>query len=267
MMTMDPRMSQRRRNVAEDRARLDVRRMIWFVVLLAAVGSVFWLATSPMLSVQDIRVFGATNAQVSDILVEQRVVVGRPLIAIRPGAVAAALQDDPWVRRAGVELVFPAYVEVTVDERVGVAWVRLGTRWGLVADDGVLVRYGSEPTAEASLVQIQADDPGLGAVVDQPEIIGAVSFLMTLPPELSRKTSLRSADGDMWAWVAGRNVRLGRPIEMEAKASALAAIIDWAPPGVIDVIAPNRPAVWAQTPTQANPDDEQEGEAVSLTDG
>ena len=67
MMTMDPRMSQRRRIVAEDRAQLDVRRMIWFVVLLAAVGSVFWLATSPILSVQDIRIFGATNAQVGNI--------------------------------------------------------------------------------------------------------------------------------------------------------------------------------------------------------
>ena len=267
MTTMDQRMSQRREEVAEDRARIDVRRAIWFIVLLASVGSVFWLATSSMLSVQEVRVFGATNAQVGDILTQQRVVEGRPLIAIRSGAVAQALEGDPWIRAAGVELVFPTYVEVTIEERVGVAWVPMGTGWGLVADDSVVVEYGSDPGAEGSVVQIRAEDPGLGEAVGEPEILGAVRFLMTLPVELAGQTTLRSADGDMWAWVADRNVRIGRPIEMEAKALALVAIIDSAPPGVIDVIAPSRPAVWSQAPVEVDHEAEQEGEAESFTDG
>ena len=57
-----------------------------------------WLITSPMLSVQTISVFGATNAQVSAVLESEDVVDGRPLIVIRSGSVAEALESDPWVR-------------------------------------------------------------------------------------------------------------------------------------------------------------------------
>ncbi len=144
-MTIDPRLAERRRDVAEDRARIDVRRVLWFLVLLGSVGTALWLVTSPMLSVQTITVFGATNAQVDEVLAKESVVEGRPLIAIRSNSVAAAIEEDPWVRSAGVELVFPSHVEITIEERVGIVWVQTDSRWGLVADGGVLVRYAEEP--------------------------------------------------------------------------------------------------------------------------
>lgn len=266
-MTIDPRISERRRTVAEERARFDVRRVIWFLVVLGSLGLGFWLVTSPMLSVQTISIFGATHADVGEVLTEQQVVEGRPLIAIRSGSVAEAIEEDPWVRSAGVELVFPSHVEVTVEERVAVAWVPTGARWGLIADDGVLVRYADEPSSEAAPVQIRAEDPGLGSGVSEPEILGAVTFLQALPSELAAITVVRLTDQEMWAWVGDRNVRLGRPIDMAAKASALTAIIDSAPPGVIDVIAPTRPAIWADEEGSANPQPQDEGESESFTDG
>lgn len=266
-MTIDPRISERRQRVAEERARFDVRRVIWFLVVLGSLGLAFWLVTSPLLSVQTITIFGATHAQVEEVLAAQQVVEGRPLIAIRSDSVAEAIESDPWVRSAGVELVFPSHVEVTVEERVAVAWVPTGARWGLIADDGVVVRYADEPSSEAAPVQIRAEDPGLGLTVSEPEILGAVAFLQALPADLAATAIVRLADQEMWAWVAERNVRLGRPIDMAAKASALAAIIDSAPPGVIDMIAPTRPAIWADSDGSVNPRPPDEGESESFTDG
>ena len=266
-MTMDPRLQERRRDVAEDRARVDLRRVVWFLVVLASVGAAMWLVTSPMLSVQTISVFGATNAQVTAVLESEEVVDGRPLIVIRSGAVVEALESDPWVRSAGVELVFPSHIEITIEERVAVAWVPIGTRWGLIADDGVLVAYAGEPTGGGAAVQIRTGDVGLGFRVEEPEILGAVVFLTALPDHIARRTTIRLNDGELWAWVGQRNVRLGRPIDMDAKAAALEAIVDSAPPGVIDLIAPSRPAVWSEDGDQSNPEGEQEGEAESFTDG
>ena len=268
-MTMDPRLSERRREVAEDHARVDVRRVVWLLATLGSIGLAIWLATSPMLSVQTIAVFGAENAQVIEVLTAQEVVNGRPLIAIRTGPVAAALAEDPWVRAAGVELIFPSHVEVTIEERVAAVWTQSddsrSQRWVLVAEDGVAVRYGDSPTTEGVLVEIPIADPGLGSTIADPFVLGAIEFVSALPPTLASTTSIRLSEGDLWAWVDGRNVRLGQPSEMEAKALAVAAIIDSSPPGVIDVIAPSRPAVWADEADAAKA--EVEGEVESFTDG
>jgi cell division protein FtsQ len=266
-MRIDPRLQQRRKDVEEDRARVDVRRVVWFLSVLGAVGLAFCLVTSPMLSVQTIAIFGATNAQVSVALEAQEVVEGRPLVAIRSERVAEAIETDPWVRSAGVELVFPSHVEVTVSERLPAAWVPSGRRWALVADDGVVVAFADEPDVSAPVVQIPAASAALGKRVDEQEILGSVVFLDALADHLVARTTLRLSGGEVWAFVADRNVRLGRPIDMDAKAAALMAIIGSAPPGVIDVIAPSRPAVWADEADVPNPDGKAEGEDESFTDG
>ena len=99
-------------------------------------------------------------------------------------------------------------------------------------------KYGPETSASDSRVE-------------EPEILGAVVFLTALPDHIARRTTIRLNDGELWAWVGERNVRLGRPIDMDAKAAALEAIIDSAPPGVIDLIAPSRPAVWSEDGDQS----------------
>jgi hypothetical protein len=52
-------------------------------------------------------------------------------------------------------------------------------------------------------------------------------------------------DGELWAEVAGFQVRLGRAVEMRAKALSLAALIreQPAPGSILTLIAPTHPAV------------------------
>ena len=265
-MTMDPRMAARRVRVAEGRAKNDVRRVLWLAGVATLVGGVVWLLASPYLSVQRVITHGVQQAAVEEILVDQGVVHGRPLIAIRSSSVAAHLVEDPWVKDASVELVFPDLVEVTVIERESGAWLDVGGRWAHVADDGVVVGYAPSPPPDAPIVRVSAADPGIGQQLEGDLATGAVAFVGALPINLSEGLVLRHDAGDMWATVAGRPVRLGTAVDMVAKAAAVAALLEVSDSGVIDVIAPSRPAIWSdRVPEDAsgvpvNIQDEVEGE-------
>jgi len=76
-------------------------------------------------------------------------------------------------------------------------------------------------------------------------VTGGLTFLAGLPEETRNKVSLSEQDGELWANVADMVVRLGLPIEMEAKAAALLAILEEGVPAgsLINLVAPTRPAV------------------------
>ncbi|HET7846891.1 MAG TPA: hypothetical protein VFL72_05310, partial [Acidimicrobiia bacterium] len=75
--------------------------------------------------------------------------------------------------------------------------------------------------------------------------LGALEFVAGLAPELRAGTTIRMrANGEFWAEVSGYEVRLGRAVEMEAKARSLAALLAQNPPpgSVLILIAPAHPA-------------------------
>ena len=242
-MRVDPRILLRRRQVAEQLARSRVRRSLVVLMALAGVGGVAWFLTSSLVSVRSVVVEGATNAEVDAILARHKIVEGRPMVAIRVESVEEGLMADPWIRSAYVKLVFPTEVEVYVQERVDVAWIWLEDRWGLLADDGVMIEYADTPTPIRSLIRIPIDDPGIGGSVGNAEVLGALRFLDALPDDLSERSIVNGIDGELWVSVRFRTVRLGFPVEMESKAASLVAVMDSAPDGVIDVTAPARPAI------------------------
>ena len=92
---------------------------------------------------------------------------------------------------------------------------------------------------------------------DSAVVLGAIEFISGLPDELRTDVIVRIEDnGEMWAVVSGYQIRLGRPVEMSAKALSLAALLEVDPPvgAVLTLIAPTHPAV---TPVQV-PESEQE---------
>ena len=247
-MRIDPRIIRRRLEVAEYEARRRVRRSL---VLLAGLGCVAWFFVSPLMSVRSVVVDGAHRAPVEEILSGEKVVEGRPLVAIRVGTVEEHLVADPWIESASVKVVFPTRVEVNVREREPVAWIRLDNRWGLLADDGVLVEYADSPVPVRSLIRIPVEDPGLGVGVENENVFGVLQFLDALPDALARRSVAKMIDEEVWVLVGYRLVRLGLPVEMEAKAVSLLAMINTAHLGVIDITAPSRPAM--RSPDTAGP--------------
>lgn len=242
MMSIDPRLAERRREVAEDRARRKVGRLIRALIVLAVAGGAVWLALSPLLSIDEVTTTGIAASTAHRVLVEHDVVAGTPMVMIRPEAVEAALESDPWVADALIDLEWPDRVVVHIEERVPTAWLPIEDGWGRFAVDGVQLSTAVEPDLTLPVIELA---PVVGGEADAIEALGSLEFVAALPTELREGARVRLEDnGELWAEVGGFSVRLGRAVEMREKAVSLAALLreQPAPGSVLTLIAPTHPA-------------------------
>ena len=247
-MTIDPRLVERRRVVAEMRARRSVSRLLKILVVAAVLGGIVWLAFSPVLSVKEVRSAGIVQSSTHGVLTAQGVRAGSPMILLRPSKIEQVLEEDPWVADASVELDWPGTVIVRVTERTPVAWVETSSGWTRRALDGVALPSSATPDESLGWIALPGVIDGDGPFA--PEIMGSIEFVATLPEHLSAEARLmREVNGEIWAQVAGFQVRLGRPVEMAAKALSLVALLRESPdPGsILTLIAPSYPAATPLT--------------------
>src|SRR5918996_1403671 len=241
-MTIHSRVLERRREVAEHRAKRNLGRLFRLLAVAAPMTILVWVAFSPWVSVSRVAIEGAQAASVYEVLKEHRIVMGAPMILLDPKAAEAALEADPWIADATVDLLWPDEVSVSVVERVPLAWVQTRDGWSRRAGDGVVLPSPDAP--DASLPSILLPEMGATEALRSRELAGALDWIEVLPARLRNGTVLRLADGELWAQVAGHEVRLGRAVEMEAKARTLIALLEKGLPtgAEINLIAPTHPA-------------------------
>ena len=240
---MDPRLLERRQAVAEDSARRNVGLLLKFLVTVIMAGILVWLAFSPWLSVSQVRTAGIVTSNANEILAANRVVAGRPMIMLRPEAVERALELDPWIRRARVHLEWPDEVIVRVDERVPVAWFQTAGGWARRDIEGLAVPGPNSPDDTMPWIRLPAvDDVDAESSIF---VLGAAEFVASLPDSKHFGITMRVEGGEMWAVVDGYQVRLGRPVEMGAKALSLIVLLrePLAENSILVLIAPTHPAV------------------------
>jgi cell division protein FtsQ len=231
------RFAERRRTVAEDRARRALRRASLVIVLAAAISGVVYLFHSPLLSVRTLEVDGAVNVAIEPVLKQHGIAEGEPLIWTDVDGARAEISRDPWVASVTVERDWPVSVQVSVTERRPVAVVG----GAAVAVDGVILPEASTDGLPLLAIEAQAAD----GRYPQQEVIGGLRFLATLRDDLAGRAIVASTPDGLVALVDGYTVRLGRPVDMEEKARALGPVIDEAPPegSEITLVAPARPSV------------------------
>jgi hypothetical protein len=258
---MDPRLLERRKAVAEDSAQRNVGRLLKFMVILVVAAALAWLAFSPWLSVSQVRTAGIGVSNAHETLVLNRIVAGTPMIMLRPGAVEQALEMDPWIRSARVHREWPDEVIVRVDERVPVAWFHIDGRWALRDIEGVAVPGPDIPDDTMARVEL----PAISGVDAESSVfvLGAADFISSLG-EVATGMTIRVESGEMWAEVEGHQVRLGRPVEMAAKARSLMVLLrEPLPEGsVLILIAPTHPAVQPPGGLRESADDGEAGEGA-----
>lgn len=265
---VDPRIAARRQEVAEHGARSRLRAMVVLAVLLAGSGLAVWATQSPLLDVDIIRIEGAERTQAGAILEGRSITEGVPIVAAiwRARSAERELEADPWVRDASVSVIVPDAVEVVVIEREALAWARSEEGWALLAADGtVLERHAEAGDELPRLVSIVPEAPG--ATVTDAVVVGGLEFVAALPARLRVGVAVSAESDGVWALVADHRVKLGRPIDMAAKAVAVAAVIDDVPDGwSLNVVAPTRPASWDPAAAPAG-DDEIDGGAEATEEG
>ena len=259
-MTIDPRLAERRRVVAEDRARRNIGRLLKFIVIVSVIGAVVWLALSPALSVKEVWTAGIVQSSTHAVLSGEGVRAGTPMVLIRASRIEEALLEDPWIAQATVELDWPGTVIVRVVERTPVAWVETRGGWARRALDGVALPSPRAP--DGSLGWVRLPDVIENEASSAPEVLGAIEFIAALPAELGSEATVREeGDGEIWAQVGGYQIRLGRPVEMTAKALSLTALLREKPDlgSILTLVAPSHPAV---TPAgfSTGPEEELESE-------
>lgn len=246
MIKMDHRLEKRRREVAEGRARSGLSRLAILLVIAAIAGSGAWLVRSPLLSVQTVNVSGATPQLADSVVRLAGIEVGEPLLTVQPGRVEAAVSTNPWVAGVVVTRQWPQTVQIAIEPRLPVAWVAESGFWSLVGADGVVLDTATVAGSALPRIQVESDSARAGGLAFLAEL-GALDF---------PGTTVTQQGSEVWANVSGFNVRLGRPVDMEAKARALIALLGTGldPGATINLLAPTRPALTvANTQPQVEP--------------
>ena len=213
---------------------------MWALVLALVAGLTVWLVRSPVLAVGSISVSGYEAAEVEPILTANGVVIGRPMVSVRPAVVTEALLADPRIQRASVELEWPQGVVVGIEPRRAVAWANLGGHWGQVGVDGVVMATAPQPSAGLPVLEVPWDGSN-----PSPQALGALEFLAALDVLVAQQTVVITRGEELWAMLPNITIRLGRPIDMSAKAMALEAVLAQGVEigSVVNLLAPTRPAV------------------------
>jgi cell division protein FtsQ len=243
-MSIDPRLRERRRVVAEDRARRKISRLLKWIVAVVLGGIAAWVLLSPWLSVDEVVTTGVLSSETHGTLADLGVVAGTPMILVQPGRVERALQADPWVKRASVVRDWPDRLIVRVEERVALAWVETAGGWAHHAIDGFALPSPEIP--DDTMAWVQLPEVPLAESDSSRDVLGALEFVAGLPEEIRVGTTIRMrVNGELWGQVSGYEVRLGRAVDMDAKARSLTALLaeQPAPGSTLNLIAPAHPAV------------------------
>ncbi|HEY7821515.1 MAG TPA: FtsQ-type POTRA domain-containing protein, partial [Acidimicrobiia bacterium] len=153
-MSVDPRLTERRKTVAEDNAKRSMSQLLKFLLALFLVGSLLWLVFSPWMSVKQVTTSGVVASRSHSVLTEEGVVAGTPMILVNPSQVEERLLEDPWVAEVAVRRLWPNEVTVEVVERTPTAWVRTEDVWTRRAVDGVGLPSEPDPGEDMAWIEM-----------------------------------------------------------------------------------------------------------------
>jgi cell division protein FtsQ len=264
-MSIDPRLEERRKVVAEQIAQRNVGRLLRFLLALVIAGAVAWLLFSPWLSVNQLEIAGIATSDAHAILARHRIIAGTPMILISAGRAEVALEEDPWIVEASVYITWPDRIVVEVTERSPIAWTRTESGWTRRAIDGVALP--SEVKPDGTMARVELPELNDEEAVTAADMLGALAFVDALPERLHQGTVVTTHDNELWATVTGFQVRLGRPVEMREKALSLTALLAEGIPesSIVVLIAPTNPATMTPgtvAETVSEQGDETEGEGL-----
>lgn len=246
-----PALAERRRAIARQRGRRRRSGALLLLGTAAAAALLYWLATGPLLAVQDVSLRGYDRDDRGELVADLTAAAGKgTILAPAVAEMRAAAATHPWVESIAVARTWPRGLKVEVRQAEPVAVAAVGDRSVLVAASGrVLAEREGSPGV--GWLRLADEPPPPGGTLPGPQR-AAVTFIAAAPPEVGSRVRALTAGRD--GVLAGRldggpDLRLGPPERLEAKATALALVLEslsaaeLRDAGYIDLTFPERPAL------------------------
>jgi cell division protein FtsQ len=216
------------RDVARPHRGWALAGLVAIIVAGAAVAATY----TPLFAARDIELRGDGDLPRAQILRIARVAEGTNVFHLDVRAVERRLEDDPRIVDATVSTGLPDRVEIAVVLRRPVAVV--GWPGDLVGADGVVIGPTTDEPDLPSLVTGPGESAEGGALVTGARAAAA------LGPSLRRAVDaiVVTDDGEVAVRLAvGFTARFGPPVDLEAKAESLAALLDWVREEDVSIVA------------------------------
>jgi cell division protein FtsQ len=216
---------------------------------LGTLGFAVWA-----LQVREVRIIGLHELQPAFVARVAALRGGERMLFTRMSVVERRVESLPGVKQARVRRVLPATVVVSVTERVPLA--RLDAHPELAADaDGVL--FAAPGGLQAPLLEGWRGRAAAGRSLDAATkaLLAAYSGF---PAQLRAASGIRAGPDVVVTLQGATEVRFGRPVALEAKASAAVAVLqDAQAKGMaleyVDVRAPRTPVVGTRPVASPTP--------------
>ncbi|WP_231914116.1 cell division protein FtsQ/DivIB [Rhodococcus sp. LB1] len=206
------------------------------VVVVVALGLVAWF--TPLLSVRETDVAGATSISEEQIRQVLAVPQGQPLLRVDTEGAAQRVAAIPKVASARVQRVYPSTIRVTVTERVPVVFVDSPGGTHLLDVEAVDYEIAPPPPGVPRLV---TETPGWG----DPSTEAAIEVLESMPPQLRGQVgqvAAKSISDISVTLLDGRTVVWGGTEKSERKAAVTLPLLTQ-PGQTYDVSSPDLPTV------------------------
>jgi cell division protein FtsQ len=250
----DPRIRDRRAEVARRRKRKLLSVVVTMLVLAALVWGAFW---SPLLRVRDVKLTGAEHTTPAQVAAAADLGPDDNLLLLSTGEVVEAARTLPWVADAEVERRLPGTVKVKIVERKPALVLALGTaaRWTIDGRGHVLTPGQAAPDLPI-VGGVEVGDVKPGARLTAPVIDEVLAAWRALPRKLAREVQAifaPSLERISFTLVDGTQIRYGAAERLDAKNEVLLALRarlaeEGRAASYIDVRVPTSPAVGPPPP-------------------
>jgi cell division protein FtsQ len=213
---------------ADRRDRFRKVGAIVFVTVVVLGAAAVTLTRSPFFAARTIEVRGASHVARSEVLRIAAVAHDTNVFTLDAGAAERRLERDPWIADATVTKDLPSTLVIDIHERITVAVAESDGVLRLVAGDGALLD-AAHPRDAVGMPSIVTDAEGVEPSLES--VGGAARAIAAMAPTLRRRIDAVSilTDGQLRLDLSsGASVAYGDVAELQEKAMALRALLDYA---------------------------------------
>lgn len=246
---VEPRLVERRRQVAQAASRRRRRRVWSFVGLLAVVATAVAVVMSPLLDIDLVTVTGNDRLDSTSLIDASGLQAGSPMALTDLETARRALLGLPWVESVHVSREWPSTVHVAITEQTPAYFVSTSAGSAVVSGSNRVIESTADNTTQHPELHVDA------AIALQPgervpeQLSGAMSLLAQMSDALGARVERVDvgADGAITLdLVDDVQVAMGTPTEIPAKLLATETLLTRVVTDcmqTVDVREPKRPTV------------------------